>query len=382
MQTQHDTKLLESVVQSISEKLAAPARQLEQASARLTKEADASAQAQVAVATAQSKRRILLAEGTKIMLVMIAVAIVIVALGLAARMVMTANPFITAQPAEISVAENPRPIVPQIDQNEKTVDGGVITTDFSVFRHTKVMLAGAEYKVTAGHEFAHEKDQTFTHAWCYSNVFVDGLSLDINLGTLEPGSAPKQAFVPPETLAKAGVSSADVNKLFRNCPWLEGNPNQSSAVDSSNVFTFSGDVDKSSVDEMIRAVSTGANVVEFSSPGGLIHEAIRGYDALKRAGVRTIATGECASACTLLFLGGSEREVATGGSIAVHQWRTENGQTYDADAQLTSALLVNLVADAGVSEQFYVAGATTPANTLYTLSRMELTQWGVVTKQS
>ena len=49
------------------------------------------------------------------------------------------------------------------------------------------------------------------------------------------------------------------------------------------------------MDALINAIGQGANVIEFSSPGGLVDEAIRGHTVLRDADVKTIANGPCAS---------------------------------------------------------------------------------------
>ena len=141
---------------------------------------------------------------------------------------------------------------------------------------------------------------------------------------------------------------------------------------------FTAEVTKQSVDQLIPTISGGVSVVEFSSPSGLVGEVLRRFTAIRNAGVKTVATGECVSACTLLFLGGTERSVAFNGAIGVHQWRSEGGVTSDFDAQMTSALLLSLITSAGVSEEFYIAGARTPAGGMYFLTRAELANWGVV----
>ncbi len=379
MRTQHDTQMLESVVRSISDKIAEPARQFREASARLSKEVEAEAQVKMEHAAAKSKRHILIAEGIRLLLILFAAAILVLAIGFAVSLVLKAQP----ETQELSTAlEAPveRLPWPDVGQEEKSVDGGVITTDFSIFRETSVMLDGTEFPVMAGHSFKHEEDQTFDTAWCYSNTYADGLNLRISLGNLEPGGVPQKAFVSNATLSKAGISKDDADKLFRNCPWLNGNPNTGQVRTNTRKYSFNGEVTAESVDALIDAVNKGAEVIEFSSPGGLVDEAIRGHAVLRASNVATVATGSCASSCTILFLGGSQREVTRSGSIGVHQWRTEVGVSDDADAQLTSAVLVSLFSSAGVSEEFFVAGATTPSNQLYQLSSTELSQWGVVTR--
>ncbi len=379
MRTLHDTQMLESVVRSMSDKIAEPARQVREASARLTRTVEAEAQVKIEHAAAQSKRRVLIAEGIRSSLIMIAAAVLVLAIGFAVSWIMQSESEVQVTEASDATATEVSPW-PAVGTNEKSVDGGVITTDFTIFRETSVMLGGTEFPVTAGHSFKHEEDKNFDTAWCYSNIYADGLNLKISLGNLDPGGTPQQAFVSNATLSKAGISKGEAEKLFRNCPWLNGNPNTAQIPERGKKYSFSGEVTAESVDALINAIGQGANVIEFSSPGGLVDEAIRGHTVLRDADVKTIATGPCASSCTLLFLGGAERDVVGSGSIEVHQWRTEVGVSDEADSQLTSAILVHLFSAAGVSEEFFVAGASTPADQLYRLSRAELVNWGVVTQ--
>ncbi|MCF6329815.1 MAG: hypothetical protein L3J02_08460, partial [Henriciella sp.] len=259
-------------------------------------------------------------------------------------------------------------------------DIGVVTTNFSLFRGQTVNIGQQEYQVTAGHEFASETDTTFSFAWCYTNILADGLTLKVGLGNLQPNSVASIDMPSSEMLAKSGLSRNNIQTLFANCPWLEGNPNVQSNAGAESVYQFTGEVTANSVDRLVAALSSGVTVVEFTSPGGLIGEAVRGFNAIQTARVKTVATGDCSSACTLLFLGGTDRTVSIGGKIGVHQWRSEDGVATDFDAQMMSAMLVSLTSSVGVSEKFFITGARTPASGMYYLTRAELSNWGVVTK--
>jgi hypothetical protein len=174
------------------------------------------------------------------------------------------------------------------------------------------------------------------------------------------------------------MAKSNIQTLFNDCPWLDGNPNVQTSRGKTGTYQFNAQITPESVDQLIAAISGGVSTIESSSLGGQVDEAVRGFNAIRKAGVKTVATGNCSSACTLLFLGGAERSVGVGGKIGVHQWSTEDGMTYDFEAQLTSAMLLKLITSVGVSEKFYIAGARTPASQMYYLTRSELTHWGVV----
>ncbi|MDP2520470.1 hypothetical protein [Shimia thalassica] len=152
-----------------------------------------------------------------------------------------------------------------------------------------------------------------------------------------------------------------------------------SAPAVSNSYHFTGDVTAASVDKMIAALKNGARTVAFDSPGGLINEAMRGYAELRNAGVTTVVSGECASACSILFLDGTERDIQPMARLGVHQWSSVSDPTHESEAQLLSGMLVALFKEAGVSEEFFVVGASTGASDMYWLTRSELRDWGVTT---
>ena len=120
-------------------------------------------------------------------------------------------------------------------------------------------------------------------------------------------------------------------------------------------------------------------MIEFNSPGGSLNDAIRGYQALKTANVQTLVTGECASACSVLFLAGQQRAVQPAARLGVHQWRSVKQPADEAEAQSLSGALVALFKDAGVSEEFFIAGSRAPSSSMYWLTMHELRNWGVVT---
>jgi hypothetical protein len=381
MREQHDTRMLEEMVKSVSDKICTPTILVNKASDRRTREIEASTGATTKAAEAQARKTVLLAEGRKAFAVLAALSLVVVALGLAGRMILSAIPeqiietrLVPAPPGPTSAPIKAPAFVPAAIPAE----AGVITTNFTLFREKTVKLGAREYDVVAGHEFASETDTMFSHAWCYTNALEEGLTLKIGLGTQEPNKSALMAMPTAAMLKKSGLSCKNIQMLYNNCPWLDGNPNVQASVGEAAAYQFNAEVTSDSIDELIAAVASGTSVVEFSSPGGLVDEAIRGFTAIRAAGVKTVATGDCVSACALLFLGGSERSVAMSGKIGVHQWSTEDGMTYDFDAQLTSASLISLIASAGVSEEFYIAGARTPASQIYYLTRAELSNWGVV----
>jgi len=349
---------------------------------------EAASGATTKAAEAQAQKTVLHAQARKALMVSAAVSLVVLTVGIAGWLILSALPDRVFDTTAVTPDLAPTPPTPASVPNWPPVsvpapnpqDIGVITTNFSLFREKVVSIRNKEYLVSAGHNFASETDTMFTRAWCYTRASADGLILEIGLGDLEPNKPAAIDMPSSEMLTKSGLSRSNIQTLFANCPWLDGNPNVQSNARAESLYQFTGEVTANSVDQLIAAISTGAIVVEFSSPGGLIGEAVRGFNAIRAAGVKTVATGDCSSACTLMFLGGADRSVSISGKIGVHQWRSEDGQAADFDTQMMSAMLVSLTSSVGVSEEFIIAGARTPTSGMYYLTRAELSNWGVVTK--
>jgi hypothetical protein len=60
-------------------------------------------------------------------------------------------------------------------------------------------------------------------------------------------------------------------------------------------------------------------LVELDSPGGYVVEGLRMAQMLTRRGMDTVALGECASACTLLFAAGQARYLGQDAEMGFHR---------------------------------------------------------------
>ena len=382
MQTQHDTSLLDEVVKSFANQVNAPAKMLDEASGRRTLDTEA----QAAKARAQAQQSLIKAHGTRAMTMAIAACIPIVAIGIAGWLIGMAISNVVVEASdyssqaeitdELNTANGtplPRP------KDHLAVSNEIITTNFSLFREAEVNIDGSYYTVTAGHHFENENDASFSHAWCYTRKYIDGLELDISLGSLSTGAAPTLLEVSERTMKMAQIDELDIERLYQSCPWMEGPAKQvNTRTRVSTTFSFHDEVTKETVDRLVHALNNGATTVELRSPGGDMEQAIRAFGALEEHQVTTIATGECASACSLMFIAGAKREVRPFGSIGVHQWASEDGAVADADAQLMSAQIVAIVNRAGVSPDFFIAASTTPYDKMRWLTTQELLDWRVV----
>lgn len=371
MRERHDTKMLEQVTSALARRLEAPAKALSEASGRL----DSEVKTQGAEREAASRIAILRARAMTSAGLILCLAVLAVALGLAAKMVLGvlyANELRAGEQASISAPiELPSVPVPGPES------AGVVTTNFTLFRKVDTTVREQELTVAAGHHFARSTDTEFEHAWCYTDVELNDVTIDLPLGTKAPGE-PSQPIVISEGAKKAtGLTEADHQNLFERCPWLDGNPNLTEGVVRSNTYDFRGLIDASSVDDLIAAVNRGVDVVRLNSSGGNLGHAMRAYDALRLASVDTVVSGICASACSIIFLAGETRQVPANSKLGVHQWVSMNDAASEAETQLFAAEMIELLERAGVEENLFIKAAKTPPSSMYWLSQDELTAWGV-----
>ncbi|MDP2580050.1 hypothetical protein Q8W37_08915 [Shimia thalassica] len=385
MREQHDTQLLEQVIRANAQRLEAPAKELRAASDRRNQEVSAQAHSDVAAADSSASTALIRAQAYRAVMVLLAMSVLAIAIGFAIWLVLGAETERQAQlPAPAIETPAPAAIWPNMPPPAaRDEDGSIVTTNFSLFRTKEMQLGNRELEVEAGHHFDKGTDTQFKHAWCYTDIRENGVIINVVLGHKKPDQFPERRLPTSQELDKTGLSLNDHLELFNACPWLDGNPDLAasslSAPAVSNSYHFTGDVTAASVDKMIAALKNGARSVAFDSPGGLINEAMRGYAELRNAGVTTVVSGECASACSILFLGGTERDIQPMARLGVHQWSSVSHPTHESEAQLLSGMLVALFKEAGVSEEFFVAGASTGASDMYWLTRSELRDWGVTT---
>lgn len=392
MREQHDTRILEQVIITASDRLSTPVREIEAASQRLTDKAAAAAQLDQTRADASARVKTVLAQTLRAGVIILAIALLVLALGYAGRMLLQgyAEHFretaTTSAPVPQIIEPTPvpgagAPVWPNAPQPSGTsaAEEAIVTTNFTLFREKVVKIGTRSFEVTAGHHFEKDTDTEFQRAWCYIDHTAGAKTLNLSLGSKLPDGAPVPHPASPIEKRETGLSDQDIRRLFDACPWLDGNPDLSQKAPKTNRFVFDQEVTDASVARLITAVRNGATVVEFASPGGALSAALQGHDALRAADVETVATGPCASACTILFLGGSKRSVTASGQIGVHQWDSIGGEADESEAQALSGTLVDLFKQAGVAEEFFIAGSQTPPDEIYWLTRAELQSWGVTT---
>lgn len=63
--------------------------------------------------------------------------------------------------------------------------------------------------------------------------------------------------------------------------------------------------------------------IVLTSTGGNIYQARGLSKTIRENGLDTLVTSECSSACTTVFIGGSRRQMASGGKLGFHQYRID-----------------------------------------------------------
>lgn len=111
-------------------------------------------------------------------------------------------------------------------------------------------------------------------------------------------------------------------------------------------------------------------VIELDSPGGRLKEAESLAAVVRGKGWRTRTTGACESACTLLHMAGSRRQVQPGAKLGFHSAYT--GTWNPVLDKLANRELARIYRDAGLPETFVQRTLATPPWQMWYPSRAEL----------
>lgn len=117
---------------------------------------------------------------------------------------------------------NPQPPAPMPPDTASPGKPDVVTVDFTKFSKKSVAVDGREWALSAGHYFADENDATWQSAWCYSNIEVGGVDLQLNFARREsPGSVPIAPISSSATFAQVGLTDEQARRIAAECPWLD-----------------------------------------------------------------------------------------------------------------------------------------------------------------
>lgn len=116
--------------------------------------------------------------------------------------------------------------------------------------------------------------------------------------------------------------------------------------------------------------------IELTSPGGRVREAEKMAEALKRHGQASRAVGTCASACTLVFLAGSPRQLASGARLGFHRAST---RTYNpVFDELANQQLAGTYRSLGLPQTMIETTLRTPSYSMWFVPREDLVAYSLI----
>jgi hypothetical protein len=111
--------------------------------------------------------------------------------------------------------------------------------------------------------------------------------------------------------------------------------------------------------------------------GGLIYEAMQGSKAIRRRGLTTYVSSSCVSACTVVFLGGTQRFVQDGAKLGFHALSAPGFTQIDMASELEKHR--RFLLESGVLPQFASKVIQTPPDKMWFPTSEELVAQGVAT---
>jgi hypothetical protein len=124
------------------------------------------------------------------------------------------------------------------------------------------------------------------------------------------------------------------------------------------------------------AEAKAVRVVELESPGGRLIEAVAIAEVVKSATWNTRATGDCESACTLIHMAGTKRQLMPGARLGFH--RASTGTVNPVWDNLANRELARVYRDAGLPERMIARALATPASLMWHPTRDELAGAGLL----
>ncbi|MCC5987576.1 MAG: hypothetical protein JJT95_07830 [Pararhodobacter sp.] len=122
----------------------------------------------------------------------------------------------------------------------------------------------------------------------------------------------------------------------------------------------------------------GVRTLRLQSPGGRVAEARGLVTLVKRFALATTARGDCASACTLVFIAGHSRELAPGARLGFHAYAQHSQMFGLIDPAAEQARDSALFAEAGVDAEFIDRAMATPHRAMWFPGRRALIDAGVI----
>lgn len=155
-----------------------------------------------------------------------------------------------------------------------------------------------------------------------------------------------------------------------------------SVSESGETLLFSGDITFGLTKRVNALIEANPNLqsVSLTSSGGHIYEARGVAKLILSHKLDTQAVGACSSACTLIFIAGTKRSLATGASLGFHQYALNFATALPhLDLQEEQDKDRAFFHDQGVSLQFLTRMFDTPSEQLWSPTRTEATTAGLIT---
>ncbi len=152
--------------------------------------------------------------------------------------------------------------------------------------------------------------------------------------------------------------------------------------DAGDAFEFSGLVDFGLTEALRKLVTEHPNVkrVILDSRGGYIAEARGAVTVLRAEEIATHVSGQCESACALIFVGGNERTLGPEGRLGLHGYALQRERQFgmiDPVAEMQRDLVIYRAS--GLDEAFVAKLADLPQNPMWYPTRAELRTAGFLT---
>jgi hypothetical protein len=144
------------------------------------------------------------------------------------------------------------------------------------------------------------------------------------------------------------------------------------------IVTLTGPIGMGSATRFERTLQGAPQLqrVVLQSPGGRLFEAHQMATQVRLRGLQTRATGDCASACTLVFIAGGRRSLAPAARLGFH--RASVPSMNPLHEQMANAKLASLYRDAGLPRDFIFHVLATPASTIWNPATDQLVAAGIL----
>ncbi|TDP61601.1 RDD family protein [Roseateles toxinivorans] len=149
--------------------------------------------------------------------------------------------------------------------------------------------------------------------------------------------------------------------------------------DDGRTLRLEGPIGMGDATRLQRLLTTApqpVRLVELASPGGRVHEAERMVALVRKVGADTRAVGGCESACTLVFLAGTQRQLMPGAQLGFH--RASSGTYNPVFDEVANQHLAGTYRDMGLPESFISRTLRTPAHSMWYPASEELASHALI----